>query len=219
MKKSFFLRVVLVLVAINAAFGIWALLGGDMGDTEGKVLATSLLATMGAVIALVCAPAASAKRAWFVPQIGILAAASATAIFIGAVWTEAADDWFKIGGTALVVAITAALVSLLSGWPGFGVLSWVRPTAMLLAAVGAGFIIFSMWADADVPELYWTAFGIVMVLLAAFAIATPVVHRMSDSSDPQPYGHCPFCGATVTGMVGRTMTCPSCNRKYEVGLR
>ncbi len=219
MTKSFFLRVVLVLVAINAAFGIWALLGGDMGDTEGKILATSLLATMGAVIALVCAPAASARRAWWVPQIGMLASAAASAIFIGALWTEAADEFFKVGGTALVIAIAAALISLLSAWPGSGALSWVRPAAMLLAAVGAGLIIFSMWADADVPELYWTVFGIVMVLLAALAIATPVVHRMSANSDPQPYVHCPFCGATVTGMIGKTMTCPSCNRKYEVGLR
>src|SRR3972149_1977102 len=82
MNRASFFRIILVLVAINAAIGIFALVGGELGETGGKILGTSLLATMGAVLALVCAPAAGAARAWGWPKIGMLAAGSGAAPFI-----------------------------------------------------------------------------------------------------------------------------------------
>jgi hypothetical protein len=80
-------------------------------------------------------------------------------------------------------------------------------------------IVTAIWAGDDLPGGYWRFFGIVMVLLAAAAIATPVVHRMTAQTKPEPYTHCPFDGATVSGVVGKTTKCPTCGRVYEVALR
>lgn len=219
MNRASFFKIILILVAFNAAIGIYALIGGELGDTGGKILATSLLATMGAVLVLMCAPAASAGRGWWWPKIGMLAAGLASGLFIFAVWAEPFEDFFKIAGTALVVAVTAALISVLSAWPGSGRLSWVRSAATVLAVIGGAMIITATWFEGDLPGGYWRWFGIVMVLLAAAAIATPVVHRMTAQTAPQPFTHCPFDGATVEGVVGKTLTCPSCGRRFEVELR
>lgn len=219
MKRATFFKIILVLVAINAAIGVFALVGGELGDTGRKILFTSLLATMGAVLALVCAPAASAGRAGWWPKIGMVAAGVSAAVFIFGVWAEPGDEVFKTAGTILVIAVTAALISLLSAWPGSGRLTWVRTAATILAMIAAGFVIILMWMEGDVDELYGRLFGVVMVLLASASIATPVVHRMTLQVTPEPYTHCPFDGTPVSGVVGKRTVCASCGRKYEVALR
>ncbi len=219
MNRASFFRIVLVLVAINAAIGVFALVGGELGETGEKILFTSLLATMGAVLALVCAPAASAGRAGWWPKIGMVGAGLASTLFIIGVWVEPSETFFKIPGTILVIAVISALISLLAAWPGAGKLVWVRTAATALAVIAGGLVITFIWAESDVPEVYGRLFGIVMVLLAAAAIATPVVHRMTLQTVPEPYTHCPFCGTTVGGIVGKRTACPSCGRKYEVELR
>jgi hypothetical protein len=219
MNRASFFKIILVLVAINAAIGVFALVGGELGETGGKILGTSLLATMGAVLALVCAPAASAGRAWWWPKIGMVAAGLSAALFIFAVWTEPADAFFKVAGSILVVAVTSALISLLAAWPGTGRLAWVRTAATVLAMIAAAFVITLIWQKDDVPEFWGRGFGVVMVLLAAAAIATPVVHRMTLQTTPDPFTHCPFCGTTVSGLIGKTMRCPTCGRTYEVETR
>ena len=219
MNRASFFKIILVLVAVNAAIGIYALVGGELGDTGGKILGTSLLTTMAAVLALVCAPAASAGRAWWWPKIGMLTAAIASALFIFAVWAEPFEDFFKIAGTVLVIAVTAALISLLSAWPGSGKLVWVRSAATILSVIGGAMVITATWFEGDLPGGYWRLFGVVMVLLAAAAIATPVVHRMTAQTAPQPFTHCPFDGTTLAGVVGKTIKCPSCGHTFEVELR
>ena len=219
MKRATFFKVILVLVAVNAAIGIYALVGGRMGETGGKILGTSLLATMGAVLALVCAPAATAGRAWWWPKIGMAGAGLSAAMFIFGIWTEPGEAFFKTAGSILVIAVASALVSLLSAWPGAGQLAWIRTAATVLAMIAATFVILLIWQSDDVPEYWGRLFGIVMVLLAAAAIATPVVHRMTLQTVPQPFTHCPFCGSTVAGVVGTKLKCPSCGRNYEVEAR
>jgi hypothetical protein len=99
---------------------------------------------------------------------------------------------------------------------GKGGPAWVRATVL---DHGAAFVITLVWQEDDVPEYWGRSFGVVMVLLAAAAIATPVVHRMTSQTAPESYTHCPFDGAPVVGIVGKRTTCPSCGRKYEVALR
>lgn len=219
MKKSLGLRLVLVLVAINTALALFVLLGGQMDETGGKVLGSSLLATMGAVLALTCAPALAAKRAGLWPYLGMAGAAVSSALFIVALWMETGGDtYFRVAGTAVVVAITASLACILSAWRGSGVMKWVQPATMLCAAIGGGMIVAAIWGDVGGGE-YWRIFGIVMVLLAAGALATPVVHRMGRTEHPDAFTRCPFCGATVEGTTGRMFTCPSCSRRYEITAR
>ena len=65
-------RTFTVSVAINAVLGIVALLGGDFGELQGRVLASSVLvsAAMGSV--LVNAPAIRRRVVWPVPLFGAI---------------------------------------------------------------------------------------------------------------------------------------------------
>jgi predicted membrane channel-forming protein YqfA (hemolysin III family) len=147
------------------------------------------------------------------------AAGLSAALFIYGLWAVPGDAFFQLTASILVLAVAAALISLLSAWPGTGRMAWVRTAASILAVIGGAMIVTAIWNGDDLPGVYWRLFGVVMVLLAAAAIATPVVNRMSSQTAPEPYTHCPFDGATVSGVVGKRTVCPGCGRKYEVALR
>jgi hypothetical protein len=215
MTRNSALRIVLTLVAVNAAFGVFALLGGEIGDTEAKVFATSLLATMGATLALICAPAAAAGRVPPWPQVGIATGLAAAGTFMIALWADAPEGLLDVGGAAVSFSLASALVSVLSSWPASGSMAWVRLAASGLALVGAAMVSVSLFAVIDLDG-YWRLFGIVMVLLGATAIATPIVSRMSPPAEAggATFGHCPFCGAAIDGVVGTATQCPSCRRSY-----
>lgn len=219
MNRKNALRVVLVLIAINAAFGVFTLLGGSVGETQEKVLGTSLLATLGAILALANAPAASSGRAWFWPRLGMASAVVSSGAFIVAIWTEGGETLIKVGGTAIVLAVTAATISILSGWPTRGALFWINPATTALAALAAGMIVYAIWFGSDIDS-YWRIFGIVVVLFTGGAIATPVVNKMSGGVDAGvAITHCPFDGTPVTGKVGKAVECGSCGRRFTVTVR
>ncbi|HEX5630022.1 MAG TPA: hypothetical protein VFY15_00035, partial [Acidimicrobiia bacterium] len=99
-----------------------------------------------------------------------------------------------------------------------GGLAWVGKAATLLTFVGGAMIVVAIWNGGDLPGGYWRSFGVVMVLLAAAAIATPVVHRMGEPATPTAVTNCPFDGTKVDGAVGKRITCPKCGRTFEVRL-
>ena len=216
MARRSVLRTILALVAANAVLGVFILLGGDMGETEGKVLATSLLVTLGVTLGLVCAPAATAGRARVWPRLGMAAAAVATVAFVISVWSDSQSALLRTGGVALSYGVAAALVSVLSAWPGTGRLAWMGGAATALASVGATMvsagIVFEIGAEG-----YWRLFGVAMVLLASAAIATPIVHRMGPAAGvDSDHRHCPYCGSPAAGHHGQVTHCPHCGRSFVV---
>ena len=215
MKRSF-VRIVIVLISVNAAIAVFVLLSGDIGETEGKILATSLLATAAAVIGMVCAPALSSGRAWLIPQLGIGASVVAFALATFLLWSEIDPEWLgKSTGTAFVVAGFSALACVLSAWPVEGRASWVSPAGNVLIALAASMILAGMWFEID-SSGYWRVFAVVAVLLAAAALAIPVLHRSRGPSDADPVSHCPFCGADLSARTGEATTCPTCGRRFTV---
>jgi MFS family permease len=216
MSRRVAMRIILVLVAANAALGVFVLLGGEMGETEGRVFATSLLVTMGVTLALICAPAAAAGRAGWWPRLGMTAAAIASIAFIAAVWTDAPEGLLRSGSVALSWAVAAALVSVLSAWPGSGRLAWVFVAAAVLAAIAAAMSSAGAIFEID-NEWYWRLFGVTMVLLASAAIATPIVHRMGPSETVEgDFRVCPYCGGPMTGRHDVAVRCPRCGRSFTI---
>jgi hypothetical protein len=217
MKKTF-VRLVIGLILLNAAIAVFVLLSGDIGDTEGKILGTSLLATASAVLAMTCAPALSRGRVWVVPHLGMASSVIGFVLVTIAIWAEIEELWLgKAAGSAFVVAAAAALACLLSAWPISGRASWVGAAANLLVAAVAAAILAGMWLEIDVSG-YWRVFAVLAVLLAAASLAVPVLHRGGPERASEPIGHCPFCGADIAGTSGRSVTCPTCGRTYTVDL-
>jgi hypothetical protein len=215
--KSLFTRIVIGLIVANAAFAIFVLLGGDIGDVEGRILGTSLIATASAILAMACAPALSKGRLGFVPHLGMAAAAAgfvAVTIFI---WADIDSLTLgKIAGSAYVVAGAAALACLLSGWRLQGGSAWVGMAANLLIAAVAAMILLPIWTEVGGEGGYWRMFAIVAVLLSASVLAVPVLHRGGGGRPGDQLKNCPFCGAPIEGTAGRPVTCGSCGRRYTV---
>ena len=64
------LGIFFVSVAVNAALGIYAVLAPDFGETQGKILGTSLCVTGAVVLALACEPAWERRLLGPVPYAG-----------------------------------------------------------------------------------------------------------------------------------------------------
>lgn len=215
--KTLFTRIVVGLIVANAAFAIIVLLGGDIGDVEGRILGTSLIATASAILAMACAPALSKGRLGLVPHLGIAAAAVGFATVTIFIWADLDSLVLgKIAGSAFVMAGAAALACLLSGWKLQGGSAWVGMAANLLIAAVAAMILIPIWTDVGEQGGYWRAFAILVVLLSASVLMVPVLHRGGGGGGGEPFKTCPFCAAPIEGTAGKPVTCGKCGRRYTV---
>jgi hypothetical protein len=205
---SLFLKLFVASVLANAVLGIWALLSGDFGETQGKVLGTSFLVSAAMFSVLVNVPAVRRRALWPAPLLGAVAGASGFALFIVLVWTEPGDDrWFKLAGSFLVIAAAATLASSLGLITLPARLHWLQPVINVLITLLGSTILVGLWTEPDV-EWYARLVGIEGVLVAAMTLLIPVLARFSPfrhqatSSEGTPAGpamvrFCPSCGRPV----------------------
>jgi hypothetical protein len=211
--RRVFLVVAVGSITLGAILGVTALLWGGFGETEGKVLATSLLVTLASGLSLAAVPALDAGRLWVIPHAGIAGAVVGSLILITGVWEEFDPEWLpKLGVSFVVPAAAAALASLLSAWelPGR---AGVLPTIVDgVATLAAGMVVAGIWGELD-SSVYWRVFGVVAVLLAAGILVIPVLHHYGGAGEGDaPVRFCPFCG---TGLADRNR-CEACGRRFRV---
>ena len=221
-------------IAINAILGIWALLVGDFGDTEGKVLATSFLVSAAMLSALVNAPALRRGVLGPVPIIGAATGAAGFALLIALLWADAdGDTGFKLVGSLLVVAAAATLaanLALIALAPRFRM---VQPVTQLLIAVLAATILVAIWGDGD-GDILGRVIGIESVLVAAATLLIPALSRFAGPDDGDDGGtgaigrpdgpppetavrFCPSCGGPVDHRApGETAACDRCGLRFDV---
>ena len=194
--------------------GVSTLLG-DFGETQGKILATSLFVTGAAALGLVTTGARTHGRLWVIPITGIVSSVAGFTFLIAAVWETSGIDWLWRFGVSLVIVATAvALVSLLSGVVLADKYRPIRRAAYLLAFICASILIAAVW---DRPAREWgRILGIAFVLLAAATAAVPILARAVDDSPAEALRHCPFCGESAAGRLSQTITCPACGRLFRV---
>lgn len=217
-------------IVANAILGIWALLSGDFGETEGKVLGTSFLVSAAMLSVLVNIPAIRRPVLWPAPMVGAVAGASGFALFIVLLWTEPGDeDWFKVAGSFLVVAAGVTLASSLALIAMPSRLGWLQPVADALIAALAVTVLVGIWFE---PDTDWFArlVGVEGVLVAAFTLVIPVLSRFSSARPEQTAGQglppgavevrfCPSCGTPIAAgplSPGVPNVCDGCGLTFEV---
>jgi hypothetical protein len=223
--RGWLLRVVLASIVVNAAFGIYALVGPHLGTRAGQVLATSACVTGAGIFTLACLPA------WERPRLRLLAAGGIAASILGfgmlalGAWLRTGNStYWKLAGTAVVVASFAVLVSLLALARLSARYRAVFPAAVALAALLAGMIVFAVWSG-NPSSAYGRAMGVVAVLLAAATVAMPVLHRAARSEpaeEPPPAGaelrFCPSCGRPIPATGTAESSCPACGARFRVAF-
>ncbi len=176
---------IIVSFSLAAVVGIIALLSGDFGETQGKIILTTLL--MGATsITALCHLAIADRAMRLVGFVGL--AASTVALITGLVliwrdWNDSAfEDWLKVFVTAGVLAVSFAhsnLLLLLAGRRRVVIRIGLMITLVMIAIV-AIMIILPVVSEGEIPgfeneEWYWRLFGVVGILDVLGTVVVPVL--------------------------------------------
>lgn len=210
-------------IGVNAGLGLYAVLAWDFGETQEKILGTSLCVTGAVVLALACEPAWERKLLRPIPTLGAVLGAVGFALAIAGIWTEAGSEtWGKTMGTTFTLAVACAVASLLALarlGPGHG---WIFTVTLALLGVGAAMISLVWWLGDDPADAYLRALGVVMIALAAFAVTVPVLHwvdRGALAAGEALIGavrFCPYCGRDLDGASDGEFRCMQCGRGFTI---
>jgi hypothetical protein len=210
-------------LGVNALLGVVAILSPHFGVTARHTLVTSLLVSAFLVACLAVGPAWERHRLWPVPPLTVLVAALALGGGIAAVWRDLTSTFGErlLSSLTIVAAagVVACLLSLARLRSPFGLLLRLD---LVLLVIATAMLVRTVWTDGAGPA-FTRVLGVVLVLLAAGVVATPVLHWISRPAQAaagarraDAAGFCPFCGGCVTASVGTPATCRRCGSAYTV---
>ncbi len=176
---------IIVSFSLAAVVGIIALLSGDFGETQGKIVLTTLLLGAASITAL-CHLAIADRAMRLVGFVGLAASTVALVSGLVLIWRDWSTvetlEWFKIFGVAGVLAVSFAhanLLLLLAGRRRRVIRIGLMVTLVMIAAV-AIMIILPIVSDGQIPgigaeEGYWRFFGVVGILDVLGTVVVPVL--------------------------------------------
>ena len=207
-------------LVIAAILGIIALLSGEFGEVQGKVLVTTLTVAAFGTTAL-CHLATVSRQVRVVGFVGIAASAIAAACALVLIWmpwdanidTEWLWKGLGLAGVAAVSLAQANLLLLLAGrqHPVIRTTLWVTLGAVAIVAV---MIWLPIMSEGEIPgqgaeEAYWRFFGVVAIIDALGTIALPILGLVLRGVAPATTA--PVLGGTGASAVsepGLTLTVP-----------
>jgi len=217
----------LISLAASALMGVIALLDNDFGDTQGRLLYTSL-ATFGASsIILSCGLAWERGRLGLVPPGGIVSGLLGFGIVVYAIWWQPGfedDVWARAFATEILIAVAATHLSLVSITDTGRQFRPVTLAALGLNLLAVILSLSAIWTE-DVGDGFWRAYGIVMLLLIAVTIARPILNRFQPDVDETSVistesgvaaVFCPRCGTRLP-TPGQS-SCPACGASFQVRI-
>jgi len=227
--KRIALWFLIVSVAISAVLGIIAILTGNFGDLQVRIVLTTLTISGASICALACGALWEKKKEnWLAPLGIVLAGLFAVLVIIG-IWAEIdATPYWKMSASATVVAVATAhacLLSLARLAPRF---SWARLVAFAAIFTLATLIVISIYIE-PTAELGFRMIGTVSIVVAAFTIMIPIFHRLSredlaSERGDHDEGHgmwatitCPQCGASHPNTSAET-TCDRCGCRFVIRI-
>ncbi|MBN1810063.1 MAG: hypothetical protein JW909_13430 [Planctomycetes bacterium] len=219
-------------IGASALLGIVALVSGDFGKIQIKILLSSLSISAGSICTLVCAFLLEKKKILVLSIPGMALGALGTILLITGIWTEMDEEvfwkttaivWFFAAATTHVSLLNLARLSQKYLW------SLIAATAVfyLLAIV---LTVMVLWEIDE--EFMLRGIGVLGILAAALSILIPVFHRLSRPGSPAPGGStptiqpppdgsirmlCPVCGAEQTAPAGG-VTCTACGSRFVITI-
>lgn len=176
---------IIVSFSLAAVVGIIALLSGEFGETQGRILLTTVLLGATSITAL-CHLAIADRAMRVVGVVGLAASSVALVTGLVLIWRDwdspGFDDLLKAFATAGVVAVSFAhanLLLLLAGRRRQVIRIGLMVTLVMIAAV-AIMIVLPIVSEGEIPgprneEWYWRLFGVVGILDALGTVVVPVL--------------------------------------------
>lgn len=222
------LRLLIVSIVVSGALAIAALVTGEFGQLQTKVL-LSALATSGASICGMACGAAWDQQRWRQAALGGLALVLFTlTITLLALWVEPEpiNTWMKTVATGWLLAVAAAHASLLGLARTDRLLGWVRMSSIALGfalAIGIALPIWSTIYQDD--SAYFRGLGVVGVLMLTGSLSLPVAARLKglraanepNTDAPDTRVMCPACAHVQSAPLGH-IRCEHCGAHYRIEL-
>lgn len=176
---------IIVSFSLAAIVGIIALLSGDFGETQGRIVLTTLLLGATSITAL-CHLAIADRAMRIVGFVGLAASTVTLVAGLVLIWRDwdspGFDEWLKVFATAGIIAVSFAhanLLLLLAGRRRAVIRIGLMATLAMIAIV-AIMIILPILSEGDIPgvgneEWYWRLFGVVGILDVLGTVVVPVL--------------------------------------------
>ena len=184
--------IVIVSFSLAALMGIIALLsGGEFGETEGRVLLTTVIVGVESV-AMLCYLAMAGHRLAVVGAAGALVSIVAFSLALWLTWggdsVVEGDGLWKAFGVALTLAASIAQASLLLALAGRHHIGLGLVGTLVAITVAAAMIVYAILRGGDLNDAYWRVFGVVAILdvLGTVVLTAVGAFRRRPDEDLEP---------------------------------
>jgi hypothetical protein len=185
--KKIFLYLLIGSVAVSALLGIGVILFGNFGDTEAKILLTTLTVTITSILGLACGAFYETGRGRGLPVAGILLAVAAAVLWIIFTWGHFESERFfiKVAFTATLLAAGCSHISLLSIARLEQRFRWSLYAAHFAVWTLTAILLYIIWMEPSSDSDFVTRLiGVLSIVIAAMTIITPVFHWLSQHTPP-----------------------------------
>lgn len=185
--KKLFLHSLIASVSFSALLGIWAILAGEFGEFQAKVLGTTLTIVGTSLLGLACgafleSPRSDEKPLKVIPIAGIVFAFVAAVTVLIMIWRQNDDIW-KFASISAIFAFSLAQLSLLSlanlSKKFEPVLTLAYLVILSLASINSILIINE---PPDESNFVMRLIGVLAVVDASITVVIPILHRLSFGS-------------------------------------
>jgi len=225
--KRAFLRTLVVALVGSALFGIYAFLFGDFGETEVKILLTTLSISYFSVTSLSCSVAMEKGKGSMLAPVGLAVGILGFLVFVPGIWAEWWDSE-AFGKSMAILAIFAfsfaqvCLLALVPLQPSIRWAFWATAAAIfVLATFISGMIVF----EAD-NEWFFRIAGVLGILDGCGSLLIPLLYKLSSKPSLEigggrSFDHielaCPRCGHRDKYPVG-IIQCVECSLEISVEI-
>ena len=182
--RRIFLYTLIASVVLSAVIGIGVVLFGDFGQTEIRVLMTTLTVTMTSILGLACGAYFETGRSRMLPTAGIIFSLAAAVMSFLIIWDvlDDSETFIKSFVSVTVLAAACSHLSLLLLARLDRRFAWSRAASFVFVGLLTAVLLFITWLREPVSdETTARILGVLSILVASLTVMTPVFHKLSNT--------------------------------------
>jgi hypothetical protein len=193
-------KLVIASFSVAAILGIIALLGGGaFGDTEAKILLTTVIVGVESV-AVLCYLSVAERPTWLVGVVGGAVSLVPFGMALWLTWADLsdADELWQAFGASVTIAASIAQACLLLALVARPRVGPALVATLVTIAVVAAMIIVAIVDGSGLNDTYWRIFGVVAIL---DVLGTVVLSALGAFGRGRPEGEPDLLSAAVESRV------------------
>jgi uncharacterized protein (DUF983 family) len=225
------LRLLILSIGVSGVLAIVALVSGEFGNLQAKVLLSALATAGASICGMACGAAWDADRWRELAVAGIVVIVATLLLTLFNFWVEPEpiDLWMKCAGTGWLLGIATGHGCLLGMARADGLLARIRMASLGLGYLLAAGLALPLWEVSFTDnETYARWVGVIAVLMLMGSLSLPVAGRLRSLREQEtpsvaaPIDQptrtmCPACGHVQRADLG-SVRCEKCGARYRVEL-